>query len=137
MQAIARVNRVYPGKPYGLIVDYIGLGKALDEALTAYTDRDRQENCQDVKKEIYNLLKEKLSILNEWFYKVDKSGFSAKDSLTRFKSIQQGAQFILENKKREDAFMQDLSISIKQAFVVCGGILTEDEKKRCSLLSCY
>lgn len=128
MQAIARVNRVYPGKPYGLIVDYIGLGKALDEALTAYTYRDRQENCQDVKKEIYNLLKEKLSILNEWFYKVDKSGFSAKDSLTRFKSIQQGAQFILENKKREDAFMQDLSISIKQAFVVCGGILTEEEK---------
>ena len=128
MQAIARVNRVYPGKPYGLVVDYIGLGKALDEALTAYTDRDRQENCQDVKKEIYNLLKEKLSILNEWFYKVDKSGFVAKDSLTRFKSIQQGAQFILENKKREDAFMQDLSISIKQALVVCGGILTDEEK---------
>ena len=128
MQAIARVNRVYPGKPYGLVVDYIGLGKALDEALTAYTDRDRQENCQDVKKEIYNLLKEKLSILNEWFYKVDKSGFNAKDSLIRFKSIQQGAQFILENKKQEDSFMQDLSISIKQAFVVCGGILTEDEK---------
>ena len=41
MQAIARVNRVYPCKCYGLIVDYIGLGKALDEALTEYTDRDR------------------------------------------------------------------------------------------------
>lgn len=102
MQAIARVNRVYLGKPYGLVVDYIGLGKALDEALTAYTDRGRQENCQDVKKkEIYNILKEKLSILNEWFYKIDRSGFVTKDSLTRFKAIQQGAQFILENKKRK------------------------------------
>lgn len=129
MQAIARVNRVYPGKPYGLIVDYIGLGKALDEALTAYTDRDRQENCQDVKKEIYNLLKEKLSILNEWFYKIDKNQFNSKESLTRFKAIQTGAQFILEDKKREDSFMQDLSISIKQAFVVCGGILTTEEKQ--------
>jgi len=129
MQAIARVNRVYPGKPYGLIVDYIGLGKALDEALTAYTDRDREQNCQDVKKEIYNLLKEKLSILNEWFYKIDKTQFQAKESLTRFKAIQTGAQFILEDKKREDAFMQDLSISIKQAFVVCGGILTPEEKQ--------
>ncbi len=128
MQAIARVNRVYPGKPYGLVVDYIGLGKALDEALTAYTDRDRQENCQDVKQEIYNLLKEKLSVLNEWFYKIDKSKFFAEDSLTRFKAIQTGAQFVLENKKREDSFMQDLSISIKQAFVVCGGILTQEEK---------
>lgn len=129
MQAIARVNRVYPGKPYGLIVDYIGLGKALDEALTAYTDRDRQENCQDVKKEIYNLLKEKLSVLNEWFYKIDKNQFQSEESLTRFKAIQIGAQFILEDKKREDSFMQDLSISIKQAFVVCGGILTPEEKQ--------
>lgn len=128
MQAIARVNRIYPGKPYGLIVDYIGLGRALDEALTAYTDRDRQENCQDVKQEIYNLIKEKLSILNEWFYQIDKSKYFAEDSLIRFKAIQTGAQFILEDKKREDSFMQDLSISIKQAFVVCGGILTEDEK---------
>ncbi len=129
MQAIARVNRIYPGKPYGLIVDYIGLGKALDEALTDYTDRDRQENCQDVKKEIYNILKEKLSILNEWFYKIDRSQFFASNSLTRFKAIQVGAQFILEDKKREDSFIQDLSISIKQAFVVCGGILTDEEKK--------
>lgn len=128
MQAIARVNRVYPGKPYGLVVDYIGLGKALDEALTAYTDRDRQENCQDVKKEIYNILVEKLSVLNEWFYKIDKAAFFAEESLVRFKAIQKGAQFILEDKKREDSFMQDLSITIKQAFVVCGGILTEQEK---------
>ena len=27
MQAIARVNRVYPGKSGGLVVDYIGLKK--------------------------------------------------------------------------------------------------------------
>lgn len=129
MQAIARVNRVYPGKCYGLIVDYIGLGKALDEALTEYTDRDRETNVQDIKKEIYNLLKEKLSILNEWFYKIDKSKFFSKDSLTRFTAIQEGAQFILEDKKkREDPFIQDLSLTIKQAFVVCGGITSEEER---------
>jgi len=128
MQAIARVNRVYPGKSSGLIVDYIGLGKALEAALSEYTDRDRKSNVQDVKKEIYNILKEKLSILNEWFYKVDKSGFFSNDSLTRFKAIQNGAQFVLEDKEREKMFMEDLSISIKQAFVACGGIVTEEER---------
>ena len=128
MQAIARVNRVYPGKSSGLIVDYIGLGKALDAALSEYTDRDRKSNVQDVKKEIYNILKEKLSILNEWFYKVDKSGFFSNDSLTRFKAIQNGTQFVLEDKEREKMFMEDLSISIKQAFVACGGIVTEEER---------
>lgn len=129
MQAIARVNRVFPGKTYGLIVDYIGLDKALEEALTEYTDRDRHNNCQDIKNEIYTLLKEKLSILNEMFYKVDKSKFYSNDSLARFTAIQEGTQFILEDKKREEIFMSDLSITIKQAFVVCGGILTRDEKK--------
>lgn len=128
MQAIARVNRVYPGKIYGLVVDYIGLGKALDSALTEYTDRDKENNVQDIKLEIYNLLKEKLSILNEWFYKLEKAKFYSSDALTRFTAIQEGAQFVLEDKKREDSFIFDLSLAIKQAFVVCGGICTKDEK---------
>ncbi len=129
MQAIARVNRVYPGKCYGLIVDYIGLGKALDSALTEYTDRDRENNVQDIKLEIYSLLKEKLSVLNEWFYKIEKAKFYSSDSLTRFTAIQEGAQFVLEDKKREDSFIFDLSLAIKQAFVVCGGICTKEEKE--------
>lgn len=128
MQAIARVNRVYPGKTSGLVVDYIGIGKALEAALSEYTERDRTNNVQDVKNEIYDILKEKLSILNEWFSKVDKSKFFAKDSLTRFQAIQVGTQFVLFDKEREKQFMDDLSISIKQAFVACGGIVTEEEK---------
>lgn len=129
MQAIARVNRVYPGKVYGLIVDYIGLGKALDEALNEYTDRDRENNVQDVKKEIYNILKEKLSVLNEWFAHVNRDGFYEEDSLKRLTAIQKGAQFILEDSKREDSFLKDLSLAVKQCFVVCGGITSEEEKK--------
>lgn len=128
MQAIARVNRVYPGKIYGLIVDYLGLGKVLDDVLKEYTARDRTNNVQDVKKEIYNILKEKLSVLNEMFYKVDKAKFFSNESIKRFEAVQDGTQFVLEDKDRKEAFMKDLSISIKQAFVVCGGICTEDEK---------
>ena len=36
MQAIARANRVYPGKEFGLIVDYNGMLKSLREALAQY-----------------------------------------------------------------------------------------------------
>ncbi len=36
MQAIARANRVYPGKDFGLIVDYNGMLKSLQEALAQY-----------------------------------------------------------------------------------------------------
>ena len=36
MQAVARANRVYPGKDFGLIVDYNGVLKNLREALAQY-----------------------------------------------------------------------------------------------------
>ncbi|MDD1375069.1 type I restriction endonuclease subunit R [Metamycoplasma hyosynoviae] len=132
MQAIARVNRVYSGKEYGLIVDYIGLNKALDDALTEYTDRDqdRTQNLQDVKKEIYAILKDKLNALNNLFSNVkEKERFYSKDALTKFSAIQKGAEFVLSDKKRcEDTFIKDLSIAVKQAFIVCAGTLTFDEK---------
>jgi len=36
MQAIARANRVYPGKDFGLIVDYNGMLASLRAALAQY-----------------------------------------------------------------------------------------------------
>ena len=36
MQAIARANRVFPGKDFGLVVDYNGMLKSLREALAQY-----------------------------------------------------------------------------------------------------
>ena len=37
MQAIARVNRVFPGKTGGLVVDYLGVAGALRDAMVDYT----------------------------------------------------------------------------------------------------
>jgi type I restriction enzyme, R subunit len=36
LQAIARVNRIYPDKTYGLVVDYLGIARQLKEALSVY-----------------------------------------------------------------------------------------------------
>jgi len=44
LQAIARVNRVYPGKDYGYIIDYFGNLENLDNALQTYSG----ENMFDV-----------------------------------------------------------------------------------------
>lgn len=43
MQAIARVNRTWPGKPSGLVVDFQGVIREIREALAEYSERD-QEN---------------------------------------------------------------------------------------------
>ena len=43
MQAIARANRVYPGKACGVIVDYNGMLKSLREALAQYAMGDDED----------------------------------------------------------------------------------------------
>jgi type I restriction enzyme R subunit len=43
MQAIARANRVYPGKDCGVIVDYNGMLKSLRQALAQYALGDEEE----------------------------------------------------------------------------------------------
>ncbi|KZC37531.1 UNVERIFIED_ORG: deoxyribonuclease, partial [Rhodanobacter sp. FW104-R5] len=48
MQAIARANRVYPGKDFGLIVDYNGMLKSLREALAQYALGDDGEGDDDI-----------------------------------------------------------------------------------------
>ena len=48
MQAIARANRVYPGKDCGVIVDYNGMLKSLRAALAQYATGDDEEDGEIV-----------------------------------------------------------------------------------------
>ena len=48
MQAIARANRVYPGKDFGLIVDYNGMLKSLREALGQYALGDDSTSAEEI-----------------------------------------------------------------------------------------
>lgn len=43
LQTIARVNRTYPGKSVGYVVDYIGLTENLKEALSLYSGKDQKD----------------------------------------------------------------------------------------------
>jgi type I restriction enzyme R subunit len=47
LQAIARTNRVYGRKQNGLIVDYIGISRKLDDALASYRADDVQNAMRD------------------------------------------------------------------------------------------
>ena len=64
MQAIARANRVFEGKSNGLIIDYVGVVKALRKALADYTATaggDISDPTPDKEKllaRIFELLKE-------------------------------------------------------------------------------
>ena len=61
LQAIARVNRVAPGKEYGFIIDYEGIISQLDEAMNTYSNLSEFEaeelegTFTDINKEIEKL----------------------------------------------------------------------------------
>jgi type I restriction enzyme, R subunit len=46
MQTIARANRVAPGKESGLIVDYVGIFRALQDALATYAKPWRRSGAR-------------------------------------------------------------------------------------------
>ena len=54
LQAIARVNRVYEGKPFGYIIDYYGVLGELDVALTHYSSLEDFDE-QDLKGALTNV----------------------------------------------------------------------------------
>src|SRR3990170_2536848 len=57
LQAIARTNRTYPRKNFGLVVDYVGVGRELAEALAVFEKEDLEGlfTVEDIKKELANL----------------------------------------------------------------------------------
>ena len=70
MQAIARVNRIFKGKPAGLVVDTIGIATDLKEALTFYSDRDRGNTGIDTDEAVMALRK-CLDVLRSMFHGLD------------------------------------------------------------------
>ncbi|RMA78622.1 type I restriction enzyme R subunit [Metamycoplasma subdolum] len=127
MQAIARVNRVFSGKNGGLIVDYLNLKSFLDKALSQYTERDQKNNCKDIKEEIYDILIEKLNILNAMFKTINCSSFQSNDAKQKFEAIQNGADFVLQDERRKKEFL-GLTLDLKQAHSVCLSIIEKEIK---------
>ncbi|TXD50495.1 type I restriction endonuclease subunit R [Polaribacter sp. IC066] len=80
LQAIARVNRLFNGKEYGHIIDYVGVLGKLDEALTEYSaledfdEEDLKNTVVDVKEEI-----RKLPVRHEEVWDIFKEVYNKND----------------------------------------------------------
>ena len=63
LQAIARVNRIYPGKDFGLIVDYFGIFGKLNAAMDMYNSADaglnNYNNQEDLEESISSVTDQK------------------------------------------------------------------------------
>jgi len=129
MQAIARVNRVYPGKTGGLIVDYIGLKKNLMEALQTYTKRD-QDKVQE-NKQARDIALNILEVLRNMFHLFDYRPFFGDSNKKRYEVIRDGAEFAQQTEKRKSLFMTETK-KLKDVYKICTGLLSKEQKEEIS-----
>ena len=78
LQAIARVNRVYKDKDFGLVVDYRGVFSKLNEAIDMYNDAESEFNKydnDDIADAIFGPIdeKNKLAEAHKWLWKMFSS----------------------------------------------------------------
>ena len=130
MQAIARVNRVFPNKAGGLIVDYVGIANALRQAMRDYTLRDRQSfgdpNIQTTAKVKFQ---EKLEICRDLLNGYDYALFFDGTNTDRAKIITGGVNYLLD--PRNENVLKDYqreSQLLHNSETLCRSLLTRPEK---------
>lgn len=129
MQAIARVNRVYPGKTGGLIVDYIGLKRDLMEALQTYTQRDQDKVQENDEARVIAL--NILEVLRNVFHSFNYTGFFTESDRKRYETIRDGAEFAQETEERKNLFMTETK-KLKDVYKISTGLLDANQKQEIS-----
>ncbi|MFG6206518.1 type I restriction endonuclease subunit R [Pseudomonas retamae] len=127
IQTISRVNRKFEKKESGLVVDYIGIKKQMNQALSQYTG-GQEKNLEDIKQSII-IVKDHLSLLSALLYKFDSSPYFSGSALEQLHCLNSLANFVLATKKLETTFM-DLTKRMKSAYDICVGSdeLTQNNK---------
>lgn len=129
IQTISRVNRKFEGKESGLVVDYIGIKKQMNLALSHYTGGQIQ-NLEDIQKSVV-VVKDHLNLLDTVYHKFDSSLYFNGTPLQQLNCLNAAADFALQSKKLEKRFM-DLAKRLKSAYDICVGseALTKTHKDK-------
>ncbi len=109
MQTIARANRVFGDKNNGLIVDYIGVFRALEKALAIYaTGADEDKKPIADKSKLLQKLRAAIAEISEFCtgLGVDLAKIETSDALQRISHIEEAMDAILENDETKRDYLQ-------------------------------
>ncbi|XHR27483.1 MAG: type I restriction endonuclease subunit R [Chthoniobacteraceae bacterium] len=103
LQAIARVNRLHPGKDFGYIIDYYGVLTQLHDALELYSSLEGKFDEEDLAGTLADLAQElkKLPGLHDALWDIFKDVPNKKD--------EEAFELALEDPKRREDFYARLS----------------------------
>lgn len=151
IQTISRVNRKYPGKDYGMIIDYIGIRDNMREAVKVYGGNTSVAPTGDDIEQATALFREELEILKNLFHDYDLAPFLDPECnpITRYQLLAKAAEFVfvsteimkLETEKGTNAvsfkkyFLETVK-RMRTAFDICqpSGELGEEES---ALAQCF
>lgn len=127
IQTISRVNRKFKGKNKGLVVDYIGIKRQMNLALSKYNKGD-QDNFEDIEKSLV-VVRDHLDLLAKLMHKFDSSKYFHGTALEQLHTLNLAAEFVQATKELETRFM-GLVQRLKAAYDICAGseLLTQGEK---------
>lgn len=96
IQTISRVNRKYPGKEYGLIVDYIGIRDNMRQAMKLYGGDSSVAPTADDVDQATGVFREELLILKDLFAGYDLTPFLDPDGdpAERYKLLAKAAEYV-------------------------------------------
>ncbi len=117
MQAIARVNRVFMDKPGGLVVDYIGIGNALKEALAFYSNSGGKGDPAETQEKALELMLEKIEVVRQMFHDFDYKRFFSSGTSERLSIILQTEEFVLAQDQGKERFIKE-STALSKLFAL-------------------
>jgi len=118
IQTISRVNRNYPGKDKGLIVDYLGIKKKFNQAMKKYANGGQNETPVETIDNAVKLFKDELDLLRRLFTGFEYTKFFKGTPLEQLNALQLSAEFIQQTEETEKRFMKHTLI-MKSAYNMC------------------
>lgn len=117
IQTISRVNRKYPGKDKGLIVDYIGIKNRMQLALKKFNSED--SSVFEGLEEAIKVFRDQMDIIDRLFRNFDNSKFFNGTPVERLNCLNQASEYIQQTEEDERRFMYGVK-NLKSAFNICG-----------------
>jgi len=113
MQAIARVNRIHPGKEGGLVVDYMGIGTDLKKALLDYTASGGKGKPTFDQDKAVMLMQEKYEIVKDMFHGFNYKKFFDLKPSERISFVPDAMEHILKEKDKKERFLKEVTALLK------------------------
>lgn len=102
IQTISRVNRVYPGKEYGMVIDYIGIRDNMREAMKIYGGDTSVAPTSDDVEQATEVFREELEVLKTMF-----TGYGLKpflnpesDPVERYRLLAKAAEYVFASTEK-------------------------------------